>query len=131
MSKRSVFEATLGSVCERQGWALSKTRVEVKFADRRHQAVSLDFFEFEGEELVRFYTAIGSVKRIDALRLNDALRMNFGLPHGSLAVKDDELVMVDTLLVDDADPGEIEASILYLAETADHFEKTMFGTDDN
>jgi hypothetical protein len=37
--------------------------------------------------------------------------------------------MTDTLMLRDADSSEIEASIGYLAETADYYEKTLFETD--
>ena len=55
--------------------------------------------------------------------------INFSLPHGAMAVRSDELVMVDTLILADADPGEIEASLEYLAATADHYEASIFGPD--
>ena len=131
MSKRDEFEATCARLCQEQGWVFGRGRVEVKLGDGRHQVVWLEFFEFEEEELVRLYTTIGSRKGIGAAKLANALRLNFGLPHGALAVRDDQLVMIDTLLVEDADPGEIEASVAYLAETGDHFEKTMFGPDEH
>ena len=57
--------------------------------------------------------------------------MNFRLPHGALAIYKDDLVMVDTLMVQEAGPAEITAAIAYLAETADQYEKTMFGPDVN
>jgi hypothetical protein len=59
-----------------------------------------------------------------------ALRINARLAHGALAVRDDALVMIDTLMLEDADAAEIEASIGYLAETADYYEKVLFGTDE-
>jgi len=62
-------------------------------------------------------------------RLATALNINFGLPHGCLAVKDDMLVMVDTQILADADAGEVLAAVGYLAETADYYERTMFGPD--
>ena len=46
-------------------------------------------------------------------------------------VKDDHLVMTDTLLLNDADPDEIAASVSYLAETADYYERQLFGTDEH
>jgi hypothetical protein len=46
-------------------------------------------------------------------------------------VRDGELIMATTLLLKDADAPEIEASIAYLAETADYYEKTLFGTDEH
>ena len=61
------------------------------------------------DALVRFATTIGSTARIEPLRLNNALRLNYGLPHGSLALKDDHLVMVQTLRLRDATPEAISA----------------------
>ena len=40
-------------------------------------------------------------------------------------------MMVDTLMLSDADPGEVEASIRYLAQTADYYERVIFETDDH
>ncbi|MGH0037504.1 MAG: hypothetical protein ACQGVK_20950 [Myxococcota bacterium] len=129
MSAREQFDRICDQVCEEQGWGRSENQIEVKFEEGRRQIVFLEFFDFEGEELVRLYSVIGSVEAMNPLKLTQALRLNFGLPHGALAVHADELVMIDTLMVEDADPGEIEASAAYLAETGDHFEKTMFGSD--
>ena len=69
--------------------------------------------------------------RLGATRLLRALESNAGLAHGALAVHGGELVMVDTLMLKDADPGEVEASISYLAETADRYEKILFDTDEH
>ena len=117
-------------VCEQQGWELLPSGVHVKFRDGRHQVVSLEFFESEREELVRLYTMIGEIDGMDVRRLVAALRINARLAHGALAVRDDALVMIDTLMLEDADAAEIEASIGYLAETADYYEKVLFGTDE-
>jgi hypothetical protein len=131
MATREAFAQICQRVCAQQGWKLLPSGVQVSFGDGRKQVVSLEFFEFEHEELVRLYTTIGRVRDMDARRLTTALRVNASLAHGALAVKDDDLAMVDTLMLDDADPGEIEASIGYLARTADYYEKTIFGTDEH
>jgi hypothetical protein len=132
MPGREAFDAALERVCERNGWGHSADLIEVKFEESgRHQKVRLAFFDFEGREFVRFFTTIGSATRIDPMRLTQGLRVSFGLPHGALALKKDELVMVDTLLLDHADETEVESVLRYLAETADHLESTMFGGDDN
>jgi len=101
----------------------------VTWGDGRHQIVELEFFDYREQELVRFFTTIGDATQLSAVRLNIVLRLNAELAHGCLAVKDDNLVMTDTLLLKDADPDEIEASVSYLAETADYYEKQLFGTD--
>ena len=131
MTTKEVFGQICSRVCAEQGWELLPSGVKVTFGDGRHQVVSLEFFEFEGEELVRLYTTIGSASAMGAERLTAALRVNAGLAHGALAVKDGDLAMIDTLMLKDADSSEIEASIGYLARTADTYEKTLFGTDEH
>jgi hypothetical protein len=123
------FEQVYRRVCEDKGWKLSDKQVDIEIGDGRRQTVYLDFFEHDGRELVRFHTVIGSTERIRSDRLSFALEVNYRLPHGSLAVKAGMLVMVDTLILSDADPAEIEATVGYLAETADYYERTMFGPD--
>ena len=130
MATQEMFGQICRRVCEQQGWELLPSGVHVKFRDGRHQVVSLEFFESEREELVRLYTMIGEIDGMDVRRLVAALRINARLAHGALAVRDDALVMIDTLMLEDADAAEIEASIGYLAETADYYEKVLFGTDE-
>jgi len=123
------FAQILQRVCRERGWELLPSGVQVSWPNGRRQLVEVKFFQFQREELVRLYTTIGDVERMGAVRLMVALRINAELAHGCLAVNDDDLVMTDTLMLRDADSAEIEASIAYLAETADHYEQTIFGTD--
>ena len=123
------FAQILKRVCQERGWEVLHSGVRVSWADGRQQLVELEFLPFKQEELVRLYTTIGSVEDLSSIRLTNALRINAELAHGCLAIKNDDLVMTDTLMLGDADYGEIEASIDYLAETADHYEKTIFETD--
>ena len=129
MSAREKFDRVYAEVCAARQWLSESGEVEIKLESGRSQRVQLQFFEYEGRAMVRFRTVIGSTERIRPTRLHFALEMNYQLPHGCLAVKNDELVMVDTLILEDADPGEIEAILDYLAVTADHYEATMFGPD--
>jgi len=131
MSQREEFRQRLEDVCNEHGWGVSSGRVEIEFEGERRQTVSLEDFDFEGSELVRLWSVIGDATRIDAARLTQALRVSFGLAHGALALDDDQLVIVETLVARHADPDEIRAVLRYLAETADHLERTMFGVDEN
>jgi hypothetical protein len=123
------FAEILKRVCRDQGWELLPTGVQVSWPNGRRQLIEIKFFEFKREELVRLYTTIGEVENMSSVRLTVALRINSELAHGCLAVREEHLVMTDTLMMRDADAGEIEASIAYLAETADYYEKTIFETD--
>jgi hypothetical protein len=129
MGARDQFIGRCAEVCAARQWTSSQGQVDVKLDGGRHQVIRIEYFEYEGRELARLITTIGSTERIRADRLTHALRMNYGLPHGALAVKDDMLVMVDTLVVAFADAPEIEASVLYLAEMADRMEQSIFGPD--
>lgn len=129
MADQDQFARLCERVCEEHGWDLLKSGVQVTFADDRHQLVELEFFHHRDEDLVRLFTTIGPVAALSQVRLTVALRINAELAHGCLAVKNDDLVMTDTLMMKDADFSELSASIGYLAETADYYEKTIYETD--
>ena len=127
---QAAFDEVLASVCREQGWKLERNRVELSIEGGRRQSVEVEPFEFSGEALVRLVSPIGPTEHIEPLHLNTALRLNYGLPYGALALRGDELVLIDSLMLDDVEPSEVEAVVRYLAETADHFERTLFGTDE-
>jgi hypothetical protein len=131
LSSPDTFPEICRSVCEARGWDLNPTGVHVPLDGGRHQIVSLEVFDHEDHELVRLMSTIGEASKLTPVRLTIALRINAELAHGAFAVKDDHLVMVETLLLADADPGEVEASIRYLAQTADYYERVIFETDDH
>jgi len=87
-------------------------------------------FQHEEEERVRLMTTIGDTRELTPVRLTIALRINFELAHGAFAVKDENLILVDTLMLEGVGPDELELSIRYLAETADYYEKAIFDTDE-
>jgi len=129
LASQEHFAQTLKRVCRDRGWDLLPTGVHVSLPNNRAQLIEIEFFQFKHEELVRLFTTIGEVDGMSAVRLTVALRINAELAHGCLAVNEDHLVMTDTLMLRDANPSEIEASIAFLAENADYYEKTIFKTD--
>ena len=131
MITKKAFADICRRVCKEQGWELLPSGVHVQWADGRHQLVELEVFQHEKKDLVRLFTTIGTIENMTPVRLTIALRINADLAHGAFAVKNDHLVMVETLMLEDADPGETEAAIRYLAETADYYEKAIFETDEH
>lgn len=131
MADQEHFAHICRRLCEERGWQLLPGGIEVPLPDSRKQLVGLEFFEFRNEELVRIHSTIGNALALPTGRLTAALRINGELAHGALAVREDDLVMVDTLSLTDADPAEIENAIAYLAESADYYEKNLFETDDH
>jgi hypothetical protein len=131
MSSRETFARLCERVCGEQDWSLGPTGVELGLPGGRHQVVAMEFFEFQDQNLVRFYTTIGGADVLGPQRLALALQVNARLAYGALAVRDEQLIMTETLLLEDADSAEIRESLRYLAETADYYEKIFFGTDDH
>jgi hypothetical protein len=125
------FRTLCQQLCREQGWELLPNGIHVPLPDGRGQVVALELFDYRDEVLVRLATVIGRADGPSRARLSVALRLNAEIPHGCFAIRDDDLVMTDTLLLADADAAELEASIRYLAETADRNELEIFGTDDH
>ena len=76
--------------------------------------------------IVRYWSVIGPADGIDFRR---CLEENAQLAYGGFALKEGQLVMMDTQLVQDADPMEVGASIGNLAAYADRYERDLFGVD--
>ena len=76
--------------------------------------------------IVRYWSVIGSA---DGIEFRKCLEENAKLAYGAFALKDDQLVLMDTQLVADADPMEVGASIGNLAAYADRYERDLFGVD--
>ena len=128
---RQRFDEICEQVCQARGWVLADQQVDVPIEGNRHQTVYFSFFEFEERSMVRLHTVIGSTVRIRPERLSFALELNFSLPYGCLAVDKESLVMVDTLLLEEADPVELETSVDFLARTGDQYEAALFAQDQN
>ena len=118
-------------VCDRSGWSLEGNEVQIAVDGGRQQTIRVETFDHEGGEMARAYTVVGSAEVLTPTRLESALRLNFGVPHGALAMHEGHLVMTDTFLVKDADHDEVKASILFIARAADRYEKLIYGTDEN
>ena len=127
----SAFAELCREVCAAQNWELLPTGIVVRWGDGRSQLVELEFFEQGREQLVRLFSTIGDAGELARDRLVLALETNAQLAHGALAIRGDQLCMTDTLMVGGSGAAEIEAAIEYLAEQADEYERSIFGTDDH
>ena len=127
MDAPGVFER----VCERHGWACQENAAEYILPGNRRQLVLVSRFEFGGEKMLRFHSVIGERELLTETRMEAALKINFQLAHGALALHEDDLVVTDTFLLREADEDEVASSIRYLAETADRYERLIYGTDEH
>jgi hypothetical protein len=130
MSSTETFAQICKDLSRRQDWELLPSGVNVTIGDGRYQMIFLDFFDYRGDEFVRLRSTIGSAVDLGPKRMAHALADNVDLAHGALAIRGQELCMVETLMLEDADPRELEAAIEFLAEQSDHYEHVLFGTDE-
>jgi hypothetical protein len=126
----SGFRELCTRLCADQGWELLPAGIRIPQPGGRSQLIGLETFSLEGRAMVRLVTTIGSADRLPPLRHAVALRLNAELAHGAFALRDGDLVMVETLALDGADAAGLESRIRYLAETADAQEERLFGADE-
>ena len=128
---RETFARIAERVCRENGFALEPGGARVALRESRTQLVAMEQFEYEDRERVRLWTRIGPEADIGHVRMEAALRVNARLPHGALGLRDESLILCHTLAVDEVGADELESALRFLAETADEYERTIFGTDEN
>jgi hypothetical protein len=121
--------ALLRAACEAHGWEYFEGGAVIGVPGGRRQRVFLEPFRDEGQTKGRAYTVIGEASALSATRLEAALAVNFHLEHGALALRDRELVMVETVCPDSMNPAQLAEVLRYIAARADQYERTIYGTD--
>jgi hypothetical protein len=126
------FGEVFDGICGKNGWPVRGSEATLSLTGGRSQKVLWTQFRHEGKDMARLHSTIGAAGTDAPVRLESAaLRLNFNLPHGAIAIHEGNLVLCETFLVADADPGEVESSVRFIAEMADRYEKQIFGTDRN
>ena len=95
----------------------------------RKQTVTLVTFKEGGNEFGRLKSKIAPATALSGERPTSALRMNAGLTFGSLVVEGDDLIMQETLMLAETTPAHLLASLQYIGEMADRYEKVLGGGD--
>lgn len=121
--------AIVERVCKKNRWTASGDHLEFPLPGGRKQLVFAEEFEHEGEKMLRLYSQVGDESSLTEIRLRAALSLNFKLPHGAFALREGKLVLTETFLLREADEDEVESAIRYLAESADRYERLIYGTD--
>ena len=130
VSRREDFDQLITSLGAEHQWSCTSDQIELSLLDGRRQQVHFEYFDHEQVAMVRFYTRIGSTRRIQTERLVFALELNWKMPHGAMAVQGDTLALVETMPLAGASGPKVASVVVFLAEMADQYEKSMFGQDD-
>ncbi|MFQ5507055.1 MAG: hypothetical protein ACE5F1_19970 [Planctomycetota bacterium] len=116
-------------VCDQNGWDHKPGSAVVPLPDGRKQKVFVEVVEDGGEELLRIYTVVGDASILDEIRMQAALKINFRMRHGALAIMDQKLVILDTFPAEGADEEVLQDSAEYMAKRADDYEKYIYRID--
>lgn len=104
--------------------------VTLELKGGRKQTVIVSTFEEGGNQYGRLKSKIGPAAALSSQRPTMALRMNAGLTHGSLCIDGEDLVIQETLMLAESTPTHLLASLQYIGEAADRYEKTMASGSD-
>jgi hypothetical protein len=126
------FREIVDNIARACGWKVSQEKggslsIEVPTGAGRSQVVLItEDHDIAEQKIVRYWSVIGPA---DDIEFRKCLEENAHLCYGAFALKDEQLVLMDTQLVQDADPMEVGAAIGNLAAYADRYERDLFGVD--
>ncbi len=116
-------------ICMRKDWECDGLQATIALPAGRHQVLSFDQFLLDGAEMMRIITVVGPVATLSEIQLNAVLGLNFSLAYGALAIAGDDLVMVDTFLLEGLCHDQLASAMTFIAETADRYEREIYHTD--
>lgn len=116
-------------VCLRKDWECDGQQATLALDCGRHQVLSFEEFLLDGMEMLRIVTVVGPVADLSEIQLNAVLGLNRSLAYGALAIAGDELVMVDTFLLQGDCHDLLASAMAFIAETADRYEREIYHTD--
>lgn len=116
-------------VCLRNDWPCDGHQATVAISGGRHQVLSFERFLFDGEDMLRVFTAVGPISSLSTIQLNGVLGLNASLAFGALAIMGNDLVMTDTYLLKGDCHEQLTFSMRFMAETADRYEREIYRTD--
>lgn len=127
------FEELVKTIADKCKWKTRRLEdgshlldIETDAGRRQKVTVSQDE-DIAGQPIARYWSIIGPA---DTLNYRQILEENANLDYGTFAIQHDKLVIMDTQLLEDADPLEVGTTISYLASYADRYEAAIFGVDE-
>lgn len=119
------YEATLDRICRSNGWVLGEDKGQVVLGipggDGGQIAVVVDEFQdSSGQQALRFWAAVAPQSKV---KPDQALGVNAQLPHGALALKDGQLVMLATRVLNQTSPADLTTILSAVAYYAAFYRK--------
>ena len=104
------------------------TRIE--FDNNRSQDVLITLRSDEsGDRIINYYSIVCKLKKDVCELYKYSLQMNSTLDYGAIALLDEKLVLLNSILLQDCDPRRFMKSLTYIAAKADELEETLLDKD--
>lgn len=98
--------------------------------DRSQEVIVTLAYDESGDRMINYYSMIAKVKTDYAELFKYSLEMNAAIDYGAIALMDDNLVLRNTLLLEDCEPHQFVKSLIYIAAKADELEELLTSKDE-
>jgi hypothetical protein len=130
------FDKLLHDLADDRGWNLLYVekediyRLQLSLPEGRFQDVYVNFRRDEESSYVAtMWSVISDVTDFNFEDPKELLRFNWRNIYGCLAIRGEEVILLQNQLTDDANWGEVGKAIHYIGLNADSMEKAVYGAD--
>jgi hypothetical protein len=131
------FDVLLHKLADDKGWSLLYVteddlyKLTLPVPGERYQDVYVAFRrDAENWNIATIWTVISEVEDFNLDQPTELLRFNWRTLYGSLAIKDEQIVLVQNQLTEEANWNEVGRAVAYMALTADGIEQEIYGDED-
>jgi len=132
------FDTLLHELADSHSWNLlymkddDTYKLTLSIPGDRFQDVFVTFRkDDENSHVAAIWSVIAKVHDFNLTRPIELLRFNWRNVYGSLAIKDDEVVVVQNQLASEANWHEVGKAVHYIGNRADEIEKSIYGDLDS
>lgn len=131
------FDVLLHKLADDKGWSLLYVaeddlyKLTLPVPGDRFQDVYVNFRrDEENWNIASIWTVVAEVADFNLSEPKELLAFNWRTLYGSLALKDEQIVLVQNQLTEEANWNEVGRAISYMALTADGIEQVIYGDAD-
>jgi hypothetical protein len=112
------FYSLMEQLARRFSWEMSSELGEMVLTITMQKVYVIESYDSQGQLVMRFFSKICPVDKMDP---KEALKLNFQLPYGYLAIKDGDIVITATQLFKGANPSEVGTVLSNMAYYAQFY----------
>lgn len=131
------FDVLLHKLADDKGWSLLYVtdedlyKLTLPVPGDRYQDVYVSFRrDSENWNIATIWTVVSEVADFNLENPTELLRFNWRTLYGSLAIKEEQVVLVQNQLTEEANWNEVGRAVSYMALTADGIEQEIYGDVD-